>query len=242
MHADHAAHLLRALRLSRMEAESTDADSSCDDEDEEEEEKDEEEAKDGRVREDSVVEAKRWRRSPTTGRRTRRVKLPCPEVVVEYHRWMRGVDVFSQRQSYSRPGRKSPRWWRPLAWFLIDICILNARVLYSEHRPAAGLPKTSATAFRYDLLRALIGTFTSRKKRGRPLTHKLAADEPQHIPQLSRPQHTPCVVCAKGLRLSNGQHKPRTREGCETCNVAVHIACWRKHLPHESDDEEGKQS
>jgi hypothetical protein len=184
----------------------------------------------------------RWRKSTKGGRRDKAVDVQCPEVVVEYHRWMRGVDVFSQRESYARPGRKSRRWWPRLAWFLIDMAVSNAYVLYRQY--AAGLsPQPAAakspTEFRRALINALVGTFTSRKKRGRPWHPvKLSADEPQHIPQLHREKAQPCVVCARNVRVGAGGNKPRTREGCRTCRVAVHINCWKEHLPHDEREDE----
>ena len=173
----------------------------------------------------------RWRRSAASGRRDRRDRLKCPQVVVEYHKWMRGVDVFSQRTSYSQPGRKSRRWWPRLAWFLIDMCISNARVLYTRHQRA-----TSAKDFRLALMLALVGGFTARKKRGRPPSVKVAADVP-HIPELHRPKAQPCTVCAKTISVGRGGNKPRTREGCKTCGIAVHHGCWEAHLPHAEPDE-----
>jgi hypothetical protein len=197
----------------------------------------------------------RWRKSAKKGRRDKRRKLQCPEVVVEYHKWMRGVDVFSQRESYSRIGRKSRRSWPRLAWFLVDICVSNAFVLYKQHcaahaaqaPPAQGPPRlpsdaVSQKAFRRSLMHALVEGFTARKKRGRPpSTPKLSADEPQHIPRSGLPQR-PCISCASKHTKSSGVHKPRTTVGCVTCGVAVHIdeqhaECWREHLPHEEEEE-----
>jgi hypothetical protein len=183
----------------------------------------------------------RWRATKQGGRKDKKVTLPCPEVVTEYHTWMRGVDVFSQRESYSRIGRRARRWWPRLAWFLIDMAINNAYILYGqyvarqEHKDTAA---ESPKAFRRALMQALVGTFTARKKRGRPWSQpKLPAGEVQHVPQLrSAPQE--CTVCSKTMRLSHGKHKPRTREGCETCGVAVHIACWKAHLPREEEEAE----
>jgi hypothetical protein len=183
----------------------------------------------------------RWRRSSRTGRRDKRVTLQCPHVVVEYHKWMRGVDVFSQRESYSRIGRKSKRPWPRLAWFLIDIGISNAYVLYRQYvstlqtvNSAGETPK----AFRRALMQQLVGTFTARRKRGRPWSSaKIAENEPQHIPRLRMAQR-PCVVCSSQHSTTRGGHKPRTTEGCETCGIAVHIACWKRHLSHESEGEE----
>jgi hypothetical protein len=33
-----------------------------------------------------------------------------PDVVTEYHTWMRGVDVFSKREFYSRIACRARRW------------------------------------------------------------------------------------------------------------------------------------
>jgi hypothetical protein len=202
-----------------------------------------------------VSDVQRWRKSSTSGRRDKRRKLQCPEVVVEYHKWMRGVDVFSQKESYSRIGRKSRRWWPRLAWFLIDICVSNAFVLYQQHcvahaaqtGPAQGsahLPSDAASqkAFRRSLMHALAEGFTARKKRGRPTSHpRLSVDEPQHIPRSGLPQRS-CISCASKHTKSSGVHKPRTTAGCMTCGVAVHIdeqhaECWREHLPRREEEE-----
>jgi hypothetical protein len=152
---------------------------------------------------------------------------------------MRGVDVFSQRESYSRIGRRAKRWWPRLAWFLIDMAINNAYILYGRYmagQEESNVAAQSPKAFRRALMQALVGTFTARKKRGRPTSQpKLATGDVQHIPQLHRALQV-CTVCAKTMRRSQGKHKPRTREGCETCDVAVHVACWKAHLPREEEE------
>jgi hypothetical protein len=144
---------------------------------------------------------------------------------------------------------------RGKAWFLIDICVSNAFVLYQQHcvahaaqtGPAQGsahLPSDAASqkAFRRSLMHALAEGFTARKKRGRPTSHpRLSVDEPQHIPRSGLPQRS-CISCASKHTKSSGVHKPRTTAGCMTCGVAVHIdeqhaECWREHLPRREEEE-----
>ena len=190
----------------------------------------------------SEDEVQRWRRSSARGRRDRRVRLTCPQVLVQYHHWMRGVDVWSQKESYNRIGRKSRRWWPRLAWFLIDMAVSNAHVLYLRYVDALSEPKPSHASaasqheFRCALMTAPVGTFTARKKRGRPSHTPKVREGEVHIPRLHMPQR-PCVVCAPEHTTVHGGHKPRTTEGCETCGVAVHIACWKAHLPAESKED-----
>jgi len=116
---------------------------------------------------------------------------------------------------------------------MIDMAANNAYVLY-QLRPTNR--RLTAAQFREQLMVALVGNFTQRKKRGRPEKVHYRADAP-HIPmKLAIPQV--CIVCAEGRKRKMGQHKPRTREGCETCGSAVHFDCWKKHLKLESEEDE----
>lgn len=49
-----------------------------------------------------------------------------------YVRYMRRGDVFSQRRSYAKLGRKSRKYFYSLAWFLLDIAINNAYILWTN--------------------------------------------------------------------------------------------------------------
>jgi len=119
-------------------------------------------------------------------------------------------------------------------YFLIDMAINNACILHNLRTTAR---KLTARQFREQLMVGLVGDFTQRKKRGRPEKVRIRADEPHHIPMTLQEQQ-PCMVCAKKTRKKQGQHKPRTREGCDTCGRACHFRCWKEHLPAESDGDE----
>ena len=148
----------------------------------------------------------RYRRQRGPDMRGSRHTLSCPQVLDTYTAHMRAVDVYSQRESYACIGRKTNRWWPPLAWFMIDAAINNAYVLYTLRGVGR---KLTATQFRKELMEALVGEFTQRKKRGRPETQHIRADEQHHVPTtLSDP--LPCVVRARKVTKKHGQHKPRT--------------------------------
>ncbi len=62
--------------------------------------------------------------------------IPCPTAIVEYNQNMNGVDITDQYLSYhSLTKRKTVKWWKKLFWRLIDICILNASVIYKINNP-----------------------------------------------------------------------------------------------------------
>jgi hypothetical protein len=163
------------------------------------------------------------------------VELACPEVVIDYHQYMRGVDLFSQYQSYYAIGRRAKKWWPRLAWFLIDVGLINARILYNIHMSS----NLSQRQFRMMLMEELVEGFTARKKRGRPSAyHKPATDDAEHTPT-HRAVQKDCVVCRKQRRMSSGHHVGQTRDGCEECNAAVHFSCGKKHVhPQQSEEED----
>jgi len=152
------------------------------------------------------------------------LQVPCPEVVTEYHQWMRAVDVFAQREAYHHIGRKSRRWWPRLAWFIINIAINNAYTLYSSQ--AAQHPDSQST-FREQLMQAMVKDFTARKKTGRP--PKRVRNEPstQHTVMRSNGV-ADCTVCRP--RLSQGEHGRRSIYKCRECDVYVCVDCFIVHV------------
>jgi hypothetical protein len=86
--------------------------------------------------------------------------VSCPSVVPDYLRTMRGVDVFAQRQSYSKIGRRSKKWFYSLVWFMFDVAIHNAFILHQKKHKQQHY---SEKDFRKQLMDQLVHGFTSRK-------------------------------------------------------------------------------
>jgi Transposase IS4 len=147
------------------------------------------------------------------------IQVPCPEHVTEYHRIMRGVDVTSQRMSYYKYERRTPRWWLHVFWFLLDIAIINSHILYRQYRQC----KMTSHAFRLELATSLKQQGSHRqptsRKRSRP-----ALDITQcKLASLEKP--TDCFEC------KNQTERHRSKFGCETCQVATCIPdCWNHHV------------
>lgn len=54
----------------------------------------------------------------------------CPLVIVEYTRYMHGVDRFDQLRDYNSVTRKSRKWWVRIFYFLLDCTLVNAYILH----------------------------------------------------------------------------------------------------------------
>ena len=150
------------------------------------------------------------------------VDVPCPEVLPLYSETMRGVDVFAQRLSYSKIGRRSVKWFYSLAWFMFDTAIHNAAILYQQKHKKEHY---SEKDFRKDLMKQLVGSFTARKVKHAPRKRPRDA---LHALEHSDVAGT-CSMCRR--RVGQGGHNARSRWRCADCQQFLCLPdCYNKHL------------
>ena len=58
-----------------------------------------------------------------------------PQVIVEYNRYMGGVDHADQLLSYYGFGHRTVKWWRRAFFFLLDMAVVNSYILYTLQNP-----------------------------------------------------------------------------------------------------------
>ena len=91
--------------------------------------------------------------------------IPCPIAITEYNQNMNGVDLTDQYLSYhSLTKRKTIKWWKKLFWRLIDICILNAAIVFCINNPDSDI-KTNRQ-FRLALIEELVQPLLLAKASG----------------------------------------------------------------------------
>ena len=141
--------------------------------------------------------------------------IPCPETPLLYNRYMGGVDLNDQLRGYYQLRMKGRKYYKYIFWFLVDLAITNAYILCKHH---THLQITSTKDFRVDLAKALIGTYHSRKRPGRPSAtpapkrFKLADHFPRKGTESGESGHR-CHHCRV--------HHKRRRESvwyCDTCD------------------------
>ncbi|XP_045134450.1 piggyBac transposable element-derived protein 2-like [Portunus trituberculatus] len=108
----------------------------------------------------------------TTVKRTekdgKKAIVPCPQVVKDYNDNMGGVDKHDMLRQLYGTNRKSMKWWHRIFWGLLDMCIVNAYVVYKESH--GSLPLLD---FRRDLAQGLLTYSKERSSRGAPSVEKL---------------------------------------------------------------------
>jgi hypothetical protein len=143
-----------------------------------------------------------------------RISIGCPKAIHDYFYHARSVDVINQLHYNYLIGRKSRRCWPRLAWWLLDMCIINAFKLWSmgQHHP-------SQLDFREQLMHELVRQLPAdqhpRKHGGvHPVGELLAKN---HYPQHSETAGD----CAQCSDQSSIRH--RSRHICAGCGVHLCI-------------------
>lgn len=174
------------------------------------------------------VEKKRWKNnnSPVTK----------PNVVLEYNDGMDGVDLQDSYLSSFSLMRKYVKSYKKIFFYLADIALFNAYVLFCKKIDVAKSKKYSFSKFRLDVAEQILQSvcIPDYQKRGRMSAgntpHRLQAKQwgyfPRNIPPTNakkNPQRR-CKVCAKQKKRSETTWK------CKKCLVALHIPdCFEKY-------------
>jgi hypothetical protein len=133
-----------------------------------------------------------------------------PQVVVDYNQHKCHVDTVDQLRQYYAMQRKSRKNWPSLAWWLIDMCIINAYTLWCLDTKA----EITQLDFRRALLQQLDAAFGSAAT-----THLHPGRPPASRPNEGHwPKHThrtlECQRCSRGRA-----GRKRSEVMCEQCGV-----------------------
>lgn len=160
-----------------------------------------------------------------------RISVPCPEAIIIYNRYMGGVDRGDQVRGYYNCKVKSRKFYKYIFYFLFDVSITNAFILYKNFRSSPTF--NTIKKFRLQLARELIGEYTTCRRAGpgggviRPLPL-------QHFPL--KVDKEPSEPERKRRRCARSQHKKRTQTTwfCRECGVFLchtgdsHTDCFLK--------------
>ncbi|KAK3785167.1 hypothetical protein RRG08_021965 [Elysia crispata] len=102
----------------------------------------------------------------------------CPHPLIDYNRFMGGVDKLDQQQSYYPVGQPGKKWWRYLVWHLISASIYNAFITWKYSPHNYNIPNSyDLMMFTADVAEGLLNGFTSRKLPGRKATRATPAGQ-----------------------------------------------------------------
>lgn len=159
-------------------------------------------------------DCKRWDKS-----KKQHVTVARPHVISEYNLSMGGVDLSDMINALYKQDIRSPRWYMRLFYFLVDLSITNAWLLYRRHAKQKGVePEHDSLGFRDSVAESLTKAGKPvtpvSKKRGRPSTDPSSQPpSPSTSQQSKRPQQ-----CAPGksVRVDGFEHYPIWVTGART--------------------------
>ena len=139
------------------------------------------------------------------------ISLSCPTAIHDYFYRSRSIDVIGQLYYSYRIGRKSKRSYSRLVWWCIDMCIINAYILYKIQHPSV-----TQLQYRQQLMHELVQLFASNRNaiqvsRGANVSVALAKD---HYPASSDTERD-CIQCSN----RHSGYRKQSRIVCHECNV-----------------------
>lgn len=156
-----------------------------------------------------------------------------PSCIVDYNKGMGGVDKHDQMLACFPVMRKCVKGYKKMAFYLLDMAIYNAHIIYSKINST----KTSGVvSYRLNIAEELLEqvSLPNYNCRGRPshsdtpyrLQAKTWAHFPENIPSTESKQHPTkrCRVCYKNKIRSE------TTWQCKQCQVPLHLpTCFEKY-------------
>ena len=92
-----------------------------------------------------------------------REKVSCPLAITSYNKNMAAVDKGDQSKGYYHCSIKSRKFYKYIYYFLFDVTITNAFILY---RGWSGATEITIKQFKIQLAKELIGRYCSRYRAG----------------------------------------------------------------------------
>ncbi|XP_045103522.1 piggyBac transposable element-derived protein 3-like isoform X4 [Portunus trituberculatus] len=159
----------------------------------------------------------------TTVKRTEKDRkkaiVPCPQVVKDYNDNMGGVDKHDMLRQLYGTNRKSMKWWHRIFWGLLDMCIVNAYVVYKESH--GSLPLLD---FRRDLAQGLL-TYSKECSRGAPKRRKTDYTIPPSVRLSNTGIHWPKFIGKKGRCEVCSKKGVESRPISICSHCGIHLCC-----------------
>ncbi|XP_021344408.1 piggyBac transposable element-derived protein 4-like [Mizuhopecten yessoensis] len=155
-----------------------------------------------------------------------------PTCIADYIAVMGGVDLSDQINHYSCL-RKTSKWYKKLFFHLLNVCIINAYILFKKFGPNDGCKKEHQ-AFRMAVCESLLSEAVTaprpyvergRKSVGVKPTRLTDRHFPNYIPakpgaKRARPLRE-CFACNVKKSLRETSQRKQTSFWCEECKVAL---------------------
>jgi len=160
-----------------------------------------------------------------------------PSCIVDYNKYMGGVDLNGQMLASYYVPRRGIKWWRKLAFHLFDMAVLNAYMAYQKFTKREKGNPVNHSKFRRQIALHLIGerhgevdtdTQNLQRLKGRNHFPEHLEFEKEFQPDDRQNRKVPaqlCFVCKEASKASgNPKDKSSSCLGCKTCKKVLCVA------------------
>ena len=97
----------------------------------------------------------------------KKVDVNCPTIIKQYNKHMGGVDTANALMGLYKSPHKAKRWYFPIFTYLLDVCVINAWLLYRADCKALNKKLDPLKKFRLGIAKVL-STCGKGARKGRP--------------------------------------------------------------------------
>ena len=143
-----------------------------------------------------------------------RKKKIKPEIVYIYNVTKAGVDKIDSTTNQYKSQRRTKKWWKAAFFYLFDVTLYNASVVYFENTEKE--ENSKVLFFRRRLYEMHFSNYLRTKE--------INQTSKYHLPKRTE-QFRECDECKKN-KDNRKQHVPRTRYICTGCNARLCVDCF----------------
>ena len=149
-----------------------------------------------------------------------------PRIICQYNNYMKGVDKCDQYLNYYSMGRKSIKWWKRAFFRLIELCIVNAMVIYCHKNPDIASKRQAHKYFREALAQELVQDLLDAKENphnenagvsAQCQSEELVRVRGKHFPVSQYAKRGRCVKCVYEKNKSKKYKDKKTSNFCDKC-------------------------
>ena len=150
-------------------------------------------------------------------RQGREKKTMKPEVILDYNKYMGGVDSSDMMLYVYLDERKTLKYWKKVAFNIIGRMVLNSYIIYKENFKEPGKPLTRLM-YTISVIENLGAEWLNFREES-----EVRGRISPGIRKLGGRKEYRCCVC------STKEQRRRSRTVCVRCNRGLHGECLHKH-------------
>ena len=152
------------------------------------------------------------------------------EIRDEYNKYARGVDTLDEKIAFYEIKKKNVKWWKKIFYFIIEVCINNAMILYNNNEK----DYITEIQFKEKLCKDILSQYNKLNlKDDKFLKNRINKIPKEYLDRLhhlievkNKNERKRCKKCYDEKKIDNKVYLI-----CKECNLGFHLQCflnWHK--------------